>query len=152
MELFAPLARRDGLELEIRPADAPLSAAIDRDSLRQALLNVLDNARKYAAQGGRIVVSLARQGECASIRVQDNGPGVAPEEREAIFDRFRRGARHRHGSIPGVGIGLDLARSLARLQGGELACIDPPAVTPPDAPGACFEFRIPLLPTPEART
>lgn len=147
VKLIVPLAERDGLEIEVRTADVPLTASIDRDAVRQALLNVLDNARKYAAQGGRIVVSLAREDEYARIRVQDNGPGVAPEEREVIFARFRRGARHRHGSIPGVGIGLDLARSLARLQGGELRCIDPPA----GSSGACFEFQIPLLEPSEAR-
>lgn len=147
VKLIVPLAERDGLEIEVRTADVPLTASIDRDALRQALLNVLDNARKYAAQGRRILVSLTGDGECARIRIQDNGPGVAPEEREAIFARFRRGSSQRHGSIPGVGIGLDLARSLARLQGGELRCIDPPA----GSSGACFEFQIPLLEPSEAR-
>jgi K+-sensing histidine kinase KdpD len=63
--------------------------------------------------------------------------GVPDGEREAVFERFVRGRDHAHGSTPGVGIGLYLARSIVRRLGGELRC-----VAPADGPGAEFRFTL----------
>jgi signal transduction histidine kinase len=139
--LFAPLAERDGFAVRITVPRTPTLADVDRDALRQALVNVLDNARKY----GRSPLEIAVHAEAGTVRItiRDHGDGVPPAERATIFDRFRRGAAHRHGSTPGVGIGLHLARAIAVRHGGTLACIDPP-----DGPGAQFEFRLPAAEAP----
>jgi signal transduction histidine kinase len=143
LERFAPLAERDGLALEAKWPSAPLVASVDRGAVAQALLNLLDNARKYARSGGRAEVELARAGELARLAVRDFGPGVPEEERAAIFERFVRGERQQDGATPGLGLGLHLARSLVRALHGELEC-----VAPRDGRGgACFVVTLPLATT-----
>lgn len=139
VELFAPLLERSGNQVLVSGLDTPLRVLVDRDDLRQAFLNLLDNARKYGGQGD-IQVKLTRVGERAVLRLLDGGPGIDPAERETIFGRFVRGKQHQHGGIPGVGIGLNLARAILRRQGGELIACDPPA----GQSGACFELSLPL--------
>jgi two-component system phosphate regulon sensor histidine kinase PhoR len=144
--LFTPLCQRDGLRLQIETPSLPAPALADRDALLQALLNVLDNARKYGAAGRRIDLRAAPEGGALLVQVRDHGEGVPAAERERIFDRFERGSAHRHGAIPGVGLGLHLARAIARRHGGELRC-----ETPPDGgAGALFTFVLPLQPGAEA--
>ncbi|MEO6597152.1 MAG: HAMP domain-containing sensor histidine kinase [Planctomycetota bacterium] len=145
--LFQPLAQRDGMALELHEGSSAAVATIDRGALMQAVLNVLENARKYAARGQRLVVATSRSDPAIgntstgifTITVRDFGPGVPAAEREAIFARFARGQPHRYGSIPGVGLGLYLARTIVQRHGGELLCV-PPA----EGPGAQFVFRLPL--------
>jgi two-component system phosphate regulon sensor histidine kinase PhoR len=136
--LFAPVAQQGGVALALAEGAPRAVAAADRGALLQALLNVLDNARKYAAGGGRIAVATSEAAGAFAIAVRDFGPGVPDDERETIFDRFRRGARHAHGAVPGVGLGLHLARQIARRHGGELCC-----ARPTDGPGALFTFTLP---------
>ncbi len=80
------------------------------------------------------------------IGVRDFGGGVAEAERESIFARFRRGSAHRHGSIPGVGLGLHLARTIVRRHGGDLVC------RAPDGDGAGTEFVFTLALTNDGGT
>jgi signal transduction histidine kinase len=141
--LFAPLAQRSGLRLELHSDDAPAPATLDAGACVQALLNLLDNARKYAATGQRIDVTTSRAAGTFAIHVRDFGPGVPATERDAIFERFARGSAHRHGSIPGVGLGLHLSRAIVQRHGGTLRC-DAPA----DGPGALFTLTLPLDPEP----
>jgi signal transduction histidine kinase len=136
--LFAPLAERDGLTLRLAPCAAPAWVAADAGALRQALLNLLDNARKYGR--GAIDVAVAAEDGTVAVAVRDHGDGVATSEREAIFARFARGAGHRHGAIPGVGLGLHLARAIALRHGGALVCR-----APDTGPGARFELTLPAL-------
>lgn len=136
--LFEPIASSAQLSVSATHPAAPLFTLVDRDALRQALLNVLDNARKYGPGGKRIDVALTFDKQDARISVRDYGPGVVEDERALIFQRFRRGERYRDGSIPGVGLGLYLARVLLRQHGGELSCVKSAE------PGARFEMRIPM--------
>lgn len=138
VEVFAPVAARDGRDVKLRGDDLIASVCADRMALTQALLNVLDNARKYAPQGP-LEVELRLAGDRALVCVRDHGPGVPSDERERIFERFVRGARQRSGSVPGVGLGLYLARGIVTAHGGTLACESP------DGPGALFCFAFPLL-------
>lgn len=137
--LFAPLAARDGLVVQVVPMDERLPVTIDRGPFAQALRNVLDNAQKYAATGGRLEVTCARTGATTILTVRDFGPGVPVDERERIFGRFVRGERHRSGAIPGVGIGLHLARLLVERHGGTLVCQAPAD----GGAGAEFVFTLP---------
>lgn len=136
VELLAPLAP----DLRFRGPESPLWAHLDRAALVQALVCVLDNARKYGVAPVEVVVGDDPDdaGRFA-IDVRDHGAGVPEAERERIFARFVRGAAHAHGSTPGVGIGLYLARTIVRRLGGELRCIAPRD----GGPGACFSFSLP---------
>jgi signal transduction histidine kinase len=135
-EVIAPFrlaARREGIELEAETS--PHEAVADRDAIAQALLNVLDNARKYAALGKRIAVR-QRGGR---VEVRDYGPGVPDRERERIFEKLRRGRAQQDGHVPGLGLGLHLAREIARAHGGSLRH-EPPR---DGGPGSCFVLELP---------
>ena len=96
---------------------------------------LLDNAVRVSPQGGEITVEL-RNGEHASLTVRDEGPGVSPEERELIFERFQRGRAT--GGSAGFGLGLAIGRELADRMGGELV------LETADVPGAKFTLRLPV--------
>ncbi|MBV8218174.1 MAG: HAMP domain-containing histidine kinase, partial [Solirubrobacterales bacterium] len=96
---------------------------------------LLDNAVRVSPQGGEVTVEL-RNGEHASLSVRDEGPGVAPEEHDLIFQRFQRG-RAASGSA-GFGLGLAIGRELANRMGGELV------LERSDVPGAKFTLRLPV--------
>ncbi|HHI68281.1 MAG TPA: HAMP domain-containing histidine kinase, partial [Planctomycetes bacterium] len=140
LDLFSPLARREGLEVKTR-LEGPAPVLGDRNALEQALENLLENARKYAGPGRILQVELAaaRDGGDIRLRVRDRGPGIPPEERERIFEPFTRGKAQEDGSIPGVGLGLYLSRRILRAHGGDLLCLDPED----GEGGACFEIRLP---------
>ena len=99
--------------------------------------SLLLSATKYAPQGTTISVSVAREGDLAKVRVADEGPGVASEDRERIFHPFVRGNGASTG-VPGSGIGLYACRRLVEAQGGRLWYEDP------GGGGAAFVFTLPL--------
>jgi signal transduction histidine kinase len=139
---FTPLAERAGMRVELQAAAARAPAIADAAALQQALFAVCENARKYAAAGGRLDVAVACAATTCTITLRDFGPGVPAAESEAIFARFQRGSRQRAGNVPGVGLGLYLARRVAERHGGTLVCTPPPA-----GAGACFVFSLPLAST-----
>jgi len=134
--LLQPLVARDGRSVALR-ADSATHARGDRDAVTQALVALIDNARKYGA--GPIEVEARAQDGVATIEVRDDGEGVPAAERERIFERFVRGSRHRHGATPGTGIGLYVARAMMRRLGGDLVCAEPMRGT-----GARFVLSLPL--------
>jgi signal transduction histidine kinase len=93
----------------------------DRHLLSQAAANLVDNALKYAA-GGAVSVAARRVDGEARLEVADHGPGIPPEQRERVFDRFVRLEASR--STPGQGLGLSLVRAVARLHGGGIRLED----------------------------
>ena len=96
---------------------------------------LLDNAVRVSPQGGEITVEL-RNGDHATLTVRDEGPGVPPDERDLIFERFQRGRGA--GGTAGFGLGLAIGRELADRMGGELV------LERDDAPGAKFTLRLPV--------
>jgi signal transduction histidine kinase len=112
----------------------------DPGSIAQILRILLDNAMRASPAGGEIRVALRRE-PVVAISVSDDGPGVPPDEREAIFERFHRG-RDTAGQA-GFGLGLAIGRELAERMGGELALEDRPG------PGATFTLRLPAARAPE---
>ena len=140
LAMFSPLVERDGGTVVRDDRCGSVSVRVDRGALVQALVAVLDNARKYGGAGTRVDVTTRRADDRLAIDVRDRGPGVPPAERERIFARFVRGSAHAHGSTPGVGIGLYLARSIARRLHGDLVCGDPLD----GGPGACFTLFLPV--------
>jgi PAS domain S-box-containing protein len=110
--------RRIAFELDI---PAALPTQVDEEKLQRIVLNLLANAFKFVADGGRIGVTLEAAGDSAVIRVRDNGPGVPEALRTAIFERFRQaddGAGRRFG---GTGLGLAIVREFVLLQGGQVS-------------------------------
>lgn len=91
----------------------------DRHRLRQMLLNLADNAVKYNVPGGTIRMSLRRDGGNAVFTITNTGPGVAKEDEEKVFDRFKRGGDALSRKIDGCGLGLSIVRWVARGHGGD---------------------------------
>jgi len=116
--------------------------------VEQILLNLVDNACKYAAaptDHRRILIAVTAEEEAVVLRLRDHGPGIAPDERKRIFRPFHKSARQAAESAPGVGLGLALSRRLAREFGGELTlepCERPPSTSSGQA-GACFRLTLP---------
>ena len=112
----ARLAEERGIELELPPPSAPLRVAADPDLVERALAPLVENACRYGRRTVRL--TLARNGRQVSLTVDDDGPGVAREERERIFEPGSRGAAGEGDS--GAGLGLALSRRLARAAGGDV--------------------------------
>ncbi len=121
LDTHAPRVSEAGLKLERRLPAVPLVVTTDRDALEQIVLNLLDNACKYAASGGVVEVALQPRAQGgAEVRVSDRGPGVPVEHRALIFEKFHRVDDALTAEKTGAGLGLSIARQLARGVGGEL--------------------------------
>ncbi len=114
---FQTLADARNATIECNLAEGT-AAECDGDTVRQMLLNLLDNAVKYGPSGQRIVVTLAREPGRVLISVGDEGPGIPDAERERIWGGYYRLDRERETAIAGTGIGLAVVRELASRQGG----------------------------------
>lgn len=117
--------------------------ALSADDLRRVLVNLLDNAAAAAGPDGTVQVDVrpaAGAGHRCDIVVGDDGPGVPVDDRERIFDRFVRLADARSGA--GSGLGLPIARRLARRVGGDLISVD----HPDGRAGGCFVLTLPVIP------
>ncbi|PLX76293.1 MAG: hypothetical protein C0615_06890 [Desulfuromonas sp.] len=127
-----------GMQLTRRIASEEIAINGDRDALEQVILNLLDNAIKYAATGGRITVELDADSGLAHLRVCDNGPGIPGAHRQQIFDKFHRVDASLTTRQQGSGLGLSIARQLAEGMNGSLT------FRPQEPAGACFELTLPL--------
>lgn len=142
VEIYRYRAEREGMSVSIAVSEGIAASSIDARALELAVINLLDNALKYAKDGGRVDVSVAADDDAVRVRVSDRGPGVAPEERERIFERFVRGHRAGESNARGSGIGLALVKHIAESHGGSVCVISP--VTE-DGRGSAFDLVIPLL-------
>jgi signal transduction histidine kinase len=124
-----------GHEVALNVPDEALVLGDDR-LLGRSVSNLLDNAAKYAPAGSPLELSLVSAAGDVVLRVQDYGPGIPDDLRERVFEPFYREPRARVGR-PGHGLGLPLARAVARAHGGELAWVAS------QGPGAAFELRLP---------
>lgn len=138
---FRPRLESEGFRLEVDlAADLPETVA-DREAFAHVVANLLDNAAKYGRGAERVVRLEAGPVEEGARRwlrvvVRDRGPGVPAAERERVFERFYRGSAPRE--VGGAGLGLAIARALARAMGGDLA------LEAAAGPGASFALRLPL--------
>lgn len=127
--------------VELELPDDPVDCKFDRQAIDQIVVNLLDNALKYAADGPdrdiRITLEVPPHQDRAVIHVADRGPGIPESERERVFDRFVRVQRESTAHTPGTGLGLSLVRDLARAHGGDVR------VAPRPGGGADFEVWIP---------
>jgi PAS domain S-box-containing protein len=131
----AAFAETSGHEIVIRAPDdsAVTRAAFDAVRIDEVLTNLLDNALKYGGLNGSIEVDVLADGDHVSFAVRDHGPGIAPDQRERIFQPFERG----DAKTPGVGLGLHVAREIVLLHGGRIA------VEAPEGGGARFVVTLP---------
>ena len=134
-QAFVPLMqeRAQTIALDLPPRLSPVS--VDRRRIEQVLNNLLSNAHKFTPRGGHIQVSVREREEAVEVSVQDDGPGIPPQEQEHIFDRFYTLSTGR--SPAGVGLGLYIARQLVSLHGGSIGVESQPGA------GSRFYFTIP---------
>jgi len=113
-------ARAHGIDLGAdAPGPAPLNGA--ESELRSLITNLVDNALRYTPRDTEVTVKVERAAGAVRMTVLDAGPGIAPAEREAVFGRFQRAAGD---ETPGVGLGLAIARAIAKRHGGDISLGD----------------------------
>lgn len=109
--------RQQSLAVE---ADASVPVDGDRLALRQALMNLVDNAIKYSPEGTHVAVRVRSEASEAIVEVQDQGPGIAPEHADRVFERFYRIDPSRAREVGGTGLGLSLVKLTAEAHGGRV--------------------------------
>jgi two-component system sensor histidine kinase KdpD len=115
IERFEASPGRIGVTLDL-PEEQVL-VSVDPVLMEQVLINLLDNADKYAASGGVVEIFARATGDEIEIQVRDHGPGLPPSSSEKVFDKFFRGV---HGGTPGAGLGLSICRGIVKSHGGTL--------------------------------
>src|SRR5205823_9311891 len=105
------LAAQKGIRFVWHDAGAPAEVILDRQRMRQILVNLLGNALKFTQKGEVDVETKGASDSEFRVSVRDTGPGIAPAEHEAIFEEFRQAG----GTSPGIGLGLAISRRLARV-------------------------------------
>jgi len=131
---FRAALESKGVNIEFR-AGAGESALFDADVLEQILGNLFSNVEKYAVAGKYLGVESSRERDRVSVSVRDRGPGIPPHARETVFGAFNRLSNKLTDGVSGTGMGLAIARDLARLHGGDL-------VLEPAEEGACFRVEL----------
>ena len=127
----------DGFRVDFANPAGPASVEADEEAIRQALLNLLSNAEKYSAAEKSIEVEITRAEGDVRIDVKDRGPGVPPAEAGRIFKEFYRVDRSLASRVPGSGLGLTIARRIARDHGGDVE------YRPREGGGSVFRIILP---------
>ena len=135
-ELFESSSAAHALRMDV--PDEPVMIDCDAERVEQVLDNLVSNAIKYSPSGGEVAIRLERRGEDAIISVSDRGLGIAPEERARVFEPFQRSGASAS-TIPGVGIGLSVARRIVDAHGGRIDLESAPGE------GSTFTVRLPCL-------
>ncbi len=122
-EAVADAARARGASDRITFTGEPLSLSVKRNALKRCMVNLIDNALKY---GKRVEVGLKRVGGRVELTVDDDGPGIPQDSREEAFRPFHRLDESRNLQTGGVGLGLAIARDIARAHGGDVTLAKSP--------------------------
>lgn len=136
-EVLDPLRERiDALGIQLELPEGPLPACVDPDAASRILLNLIDNALKYAAAGKALILRAEAQGPHWALTVEDRGPGIPRRFRRKLFQPFTQADDTLTRESGGTGLGLHLSRRLARDNGGDLVLLNTPA-------GAAFQWTLP---------
>ncbi|MEX2489823.1 MAG: ATP-binding protein [Pseudomonadales bacterium] len=111
----------------------------DQQALSQMVVNLVDNAIKYTAENGYVILRLKTRGHAAIVEVEDNGMGIVPEEQQRIFERFYRIDRARSREMGGTGLGLSIVKHIAQSHHGSVHVDSQPGR------GSLFSVRLPLM-------
>ena len=118
--MFRPSAAAKGLKFNYELSGRlPEFVRMDQKRLRQVLINLLSNAIKFTAAGS-VTLRVSYAAQVAAFEIVDTGPGISPEDRDAVFGRFERGGDARAHIQPGFGLGLSITRALVQILGGNL--------------------------------
>jgi two-component system sensor histidine kinase BaeS len=125
-------------DLQLSADYQPVCVSADRQLLARALGNVLDNALKYTDPGDTLHVATGTEGSEAWVRIQDSGPGIAPEHLPLVFEPFYRPDTSRSRETGGAGLGLSIVKRIVESHGGTVTLQCPPGE------GTLVEMRLPL--------
>lgn len=142
VEAYRPQLEANGFRLDCEFASAPLPVRADRDALAQVIVNLLSNAEKYSDRQKEVAVRLKSKAAplpCVELTLSDRGLGVPTGCGERIFEQFYRAHDSLASGIQGSGLGLTLARQIARAHGGDVT------YGPREGGGSCFTLRLPLV-------
>jgi two-component system, NarL family, sensor histidine kinase BarA len=145
LTMFRPLAEKKNIDLrgQFAPDIPPLRQ--DPVKFQQILSNLLSNAVKFTPEGGRVLLKAETEGDRMVLQVIDTGVGIAPEEQELVFEKFRQGANPLTRDYAGTGLGLSIVRELTKLLGGEVT------LQSELGRGSTFTVRLPLHRSEEPR-
>ena len=130
-------SRRQSLLLD--PVDPPFPiVACDAEKIQQVIVNLVENAHKFAPDGGHIAVRVRRAGAFVAVEVADDGAGIAPVDQARIFEAFTQVDRADGPGAKGTGLGLTIARRIAELHGGAMTVSSEPRL------GSTFTLTIPV--------
>jgi signal transduction histidine kinase len=135
---FETSVRAQGYQVSFRSGVEAASIRGDAEALSRALWNLLDNAAKYSPESRAITVELGLRNRQLDVRVRDLGVGIPADEAKHVFDKFYRGSYATGKGIKGTGIGLAIAREIARAHGGEIQ------VESETGKGSTFTLLLPL--------
>ncbi len=137
LELMAPLAAEKSVTLAAAGLLPELVANVDAGAIRQALVNLLDNAIKFSPPGASVEISLTATAADWRIAISDDGPGIPEAEHARIFERFHRLGSELRRETQGTGIGLSLVKAVAEAHGGRVGLESAPGA------GSTFTLLIP---------
>jgi signal transduction histidine kinase len=138
MDLFAQVVLSKSFSMTLDTGAEPLFAEVDRDRIFQVLSNLIGNALKFTPNGGIIKFSARKQESQVEISIADNGPGIPPQDRQLIFERF---TKLRMNDRTGLGLGLFVAKWIVEAHKGHIW------VTSDVGKGSTFSFTLPLATT-----
>ena len=133
-----PMAERKNIDLRVQiDPDLP-TLRQDPSKVQQILQNLISNAIKFTPEGGRVVIKADADPRFVIVTVTDSGIGIAPDEQELVFQKFRRSGNPLTREHPGTGLGLSISRELAKLLGGEIT------LQSELGQGSTFTVRLPI--------
>jgi signal transduction histidine kinase len=136
----ATLIREQGHTVDVVAATDLPEALLDRQLLRQVVLNLVSNAIKYTTAGGRIVIEIGQDGRDLCWSIRDNGIGIPKASQQKLFEKFYRAGNALTIDTEGTGLGLYLVRLIVERFGGRIVCESE------EGRGTLFRFTLPLEP------
>lgn len=131
-------AGRSHVKVSVKLPEQPVTVPGDPSLQRSVVFNLTENAIKYSAPDSHVQILLNKTGDQAVLEVQDDGPGIAPEDQDRIFERFYRVDKSRSRQLGGTGLGLAIVKNAVRLHGGTVSVASEPGK------GSVFTVRLPL--------